>query len=237
MHLNNIKENVSKVLEDISRAAEESGRSSADVTLMAVTKTRSPQEVDEIIRCGIGILGENRIQEARDKIPQVEGKADWQLIGHLQTNKARQAVDLFRTIQSIDSIRVAEAVNRAVERKNSEGSDPDRKINVLVEVNTSGEESKFGIDPDQAQELIGKVSEMKYIKLQGLMTIGALDPDESRVRAGFSLLRRIRESAETALGPASLPVLSMGMSGDYRWAIAEGSTLVRVGTALFGPRT
>ena len=109
-------------------------------------------------------------------------------------------------------------------------------MDVLVEINTSGEDSKFGCPPDDAAELIEQVAEMPHLRLKGLMTIGALDSDETRVRRGFSLLRELKTRAESQLGGQALPTLSMGMSGDYRWAIAEGSTLVRIGTALFGPR-
>ena len=231
-----IADSVRRVQDEIADAAVSCGRAPDAVSLMAVTKTRTPEEVAEVIAAGVELLGENRVQEAQGKIPHVSGRPRWELIGHLQTNKARQAARLFECVQSVDSARCAEALEKALSNAESDGADERDVLDILVEVNTSGEESKFGCPPDAAQELIGCVAGMKHLRLRGLMTIGALGGDERRVRRCFSDLRELRDKAESASEGLALPTLSMGMSGDYRWAIAEGSTLVRIGTALFGTR-
>jgi len=223
-----VAENVGRVRDRIAEAAQGVGRSPDEIDLMAVTKARSPAEVAAVVSAGIALLGENRVQEAREKKPRVDADATWHMIGHLQTNKINHAVDLFDAIQSVDSTRLAERLSRRA-------SAMDRTMTVLVEVNTSGEASKSGASPDGASDIIGAILDLPGLGLSGLMTIGAFVDDESRVRACFAALRGLRDRAETQFG-IDLPVLSMGMTGDFPWAVAEGATLVRVGTALFGPR-
>ncbi|HPU84621.1 MAG TPA: YggS family pyridoxal phosphate-dependent enzyme [Candidatus Latescibacteria bacterium] len=223
-----IKSAVDHVREEIARAAVNSGRSPDEIALLAVTKTRSPAEVNAAIAAGVTLLGENRVQEAEAKIPHVAGGAEWHLIGHLQTNKARLAAKLFRTVQSVDSVRLAEKLNDAVESG--------RTLDVLIEVNVSNEASKFGVAPAFVGELVEKLVELPALRVRGFMTIGAFVDDERLVRRGFRLLREIFDDTRRQFPSGQVDTLSMGMTGDFRWAIAEGSTMVRIGTALFGQR-
>jgi PLP dependent protein len=209
-----VEENLKAVRERIARA----GRDPGDVTIFAVTKGFGPDVCRAALDAGLKILGENRVQEALEKVDAVKG-AEWHLIGHLQTNKVKVAAGKFALIQSIDSAHVAEALARInIEQK------------VLVEVNVAREAQKTGADPAEAGDLIRAVSEM--LDLQGLMTMGPAGRDPM---PAFEELRRIRDLAQERLGMA-LPILSMGMSGDFEDAVAAGSTMVRLGTVLFGPR-
>ncbi len=223
-----IHENVQRVRADISDAAARAGRPPDDVSLVAVTKTRSAEEVDAVIRAGVTLVGENRVQEAEAKHPDVTESAEWHMIGHLQSNKAGAALALFDAIQSVDSVKLAERIDRLAARVN-------RRVRVLIEVNTSGESSKHGVAPDDALGAIERIIERGSLDVRGLMTIGTFTDDETRVRGCFSTLRHLRDGAAEATG-TKLPELSMGMTNDYRWAVEEGSTLVRVGTAIFGSR-
>ena len=223
-----VADNVARIRDQIAEAAHAAGRSADEVTLMAVTKTRTAAEVDVAIAAGVRVVGENRVQEARAKQPDVSGAAEWHMIGHLQTNKVNQALGLFSTIQSVDTLRLAERISR-------QASGVSKTVNVLVEVNTSGEKTKSGVSPDGARDLIWAVRELPGLHVRGLMTIGAFVDDERQVRSCFRLLRELRDTAESP-GGERLPVLSMGMTHDFAWAVAEGSTMVRVGTAIFGPR-
>lgn len=209
-----VEENLKAVRERIARA----GRDPGEVAIVAVTKGFGSDVCQAAIAAGLRTLGENRVQEALAKMDQVEG-AEWHLIGHLQTNKVKLAAGRFALIQSIDSRRLAESLARInVEQK------------VLVEVNVAREAHKTGVDPAQAPELIGAVAEM--LDLQGLMAMG---PAESDPRPAFDELRTIRDAAQERLG-RPLPILSIGMSGDFEVAVAAGSTMVRLGTVLFGER-
>ena len=195
---------------------ERAGRDPGEVTLVAVTKGRTAEECRAAVELGLDVLGENRVQEALGKMEEVPG-ATWHLIGHLQTNKARHA-GRFALIQSIDSLRLAEALA-------ARGG-----AAVLVEVNVAREAQKHGADPAEAVALAALVAEL--LDLRGLMGMG---PARGDPRPAFAELRRLRDEAEQRLGRA-LPILSMGMTEDMEAALAEGSTMVRVGRALFGPR-
>jgi len=209
-----VEENLQTVRERIVRA----GRNPDEVAIVAVTKGFGPEVCRQALDAGLKVLGENRVQEALEKMDQVDG-ATWHLIGHLQTNKVKQAVGRFALIQSIDSAHVAAALARInVEQK------------VLVEVNIAREPRKTGVDPATAAELVASVAEM--LDLQGVMAMG---PAEGDPKPAFEELRQIRDAAQERLG-RSLPILSMGMSGDFEVAVAAGSTMVRLGTVLFGPR-
>ena len=209
-----VEENLKAVRERVERAGGDPDR----ITIVAVTKGFRADVCQAALDAGLKILGENRVQEALDKMAAVEG-AEWHLIGHLQTNKARLAAGRFALIQSIDSTRLAEALARInVEQK------------VLVEVNVAREPRKTGVDPAEAPNVIDGVAEM--LDLQGLMAMGPATGDP---RPAFDELRTLRDAAEQRLG-RSLPILSMGMSGDFETAVAAGSTMLRLGTALFGPR-
>jgi hypothetical protein len=194
------------------------GRNPDEVTIVAVTKGFDASACRDALGAGLGILGENRVQEGLAKMDEVEG-ATWHLIGHLQTNKVRHAVGRFALIQSIDSVHLAEAIARA-----------DAKQAVLVEVNVAREPQRSGANPAHARELIAAATNL--VDLRGLMAMGPTDGDPA---PAFQELRRMRDEAEQRIGRA-LPVLSMGMSGDFEAALAAGSSMLRLGQALFGPR-
>lgn len=228
--MSTIAENVERVLERIAASAERAGRSPAGIVLVAVSKTRTASEVEQALRAGITVLGENRVQEAAQKIPQVGLGAEWHMVGHLQTNKARSALGLFDLIHSVDSLRLAEALSRCA-------TDLDRQASVLIQVNTSGEPSKFGVEPEAALDLVGAASRLPSVRVKGLMTIGTFLPDPEDVRPCFARLRALGEEIERAgIRQAEMAYLSMGMTGDFEAAIEEGANMVRVGTAIFGQR-
>ena len=215
------------IQEQIAAAASRAGRNSSDIELVAVSKTQLADSVREALRCGVTHLGENKVQEARGKIEEI-GRGIWHLIGHLQTNKAREAVRLFDFIDSVDRIELAEELNTRAE--------PLGKIqNVLLQVNVAGESTKFGCSPAQAQALAESINALPRLALHGLMTIAPYAEESEKSRPHFAALRELRDQIQSATG-LPLPVLSMGMSGDFQVAIEEGSTSVRIGTALFGER-
>jgi len=209
-----VGQNLASVRERIARA----GRDPDEITIVAVTKGFGPDVCRQALDAGLRILGENRVQEALTKMDSVQG-AEWHLIGHLQTNKVRQAAGRFALIQSVDSARLAEALARA---------DPNQPV--LVEVNVAREAQKSGVDPARALDLIVEVAGL--LELRGLMAMGPTGKDPT---AAFRELRGTLEAAQQRLG-RPLPILSMGMSGDFEAAVAAGSTMVRLGQVLFGPR-
>jgi pyridoxal phosphate enzyme (YggS family) len=215
----------------ISEAARRSGRNPEEVALMAVTKTRSPAEIGQAWDAGIRLFGENRVQEAAIKIENwpKERFSEWRLIGHLQRNKARKALALFSRIESLDRLDLADDLERVLAERGGE-------IEALVEVNTSGEISKHGVSPGGLERLLESVLRTcPRVKLRGLMTVGPLDGSPARVAEAFGLLRELGERMSGNLG-LEMPELSMGMSDDFEMAIEQGSTCVRLGRALFGPR-
>lgn len=177
---------------------------------------------------GVTLFGENRIQEAKVKIPASPGRARWHFIGHLQSNKAREAVALFEMIEGLDSLDLAAELQKQAEKQA-------RTVRVLAEINVAGESSKFGWNPDRFLEQLSDLNAFPRLELHGLMTVAPYSTDPERARPVFRRLRELRDEAAARLG-APLRVLSMGMSGDLEVAIGEGATVVRVGTALFGPR-
>jgi len=209
-------ERLAEVRARIAAAAERAGRNAAAVRLIGASKTVDAGRLVGFVEAGLVDLGENRVQEAETK--RVQG-VTWHLIGHLQSNKARKAVALFEWIHSVDSPRLADALDRIA-------AELGRKPRVLVEVNTSGEASKHGVAPEDARGLVEHVRGLPHLSLEGLMTIGPLAGDP---RNAFRMLRKQRDEA-------GLNELSMGMSGDFEVAIEEGATMVRVGSALFGAR-
>ena len=227
-----VRENCKNVRDRVALAAARAGRDPADISVVAVTKTRSAAEVEAVISAGYDQVGENRIQEAEAKKGTVSGVAGWHLVGHLQTNKAKRAVALFDLVQSVDSVRIGGALN-------GHAAAAGRVLDVLLQVNTSGAAEQSGIRPEEADGVVGLLREMSHLRLRGLMTIGAFVEDESVVRACFARLRSLRDeliAARTVAAP-DLQYLSMGMSGDFELAIDEGSNMVRLGTTIFGPRT
>ena len=224
-----VKDRIDEIRGRIADAARRSGRDASDVILVGVTKTRTVREMEEAAPF-IDAIGENRVQEAQEKKSawKLGNVPEWRLIGHLQSNKARRAVELFDTVDSVDSVQIAERLDR-------HAAEFGRVLPVLIEVNTALEASKTGITPECFPELLDCVLNLQNLKLDGLMTIGPITDDETTARKAFANLRELSENAVRRSG-LSLPVLSMGMSGDFEWAILEGSTMVRIGTLLFGPR-
>ncbi len=177
---------------------------------------------------GFNHIGENRVQDAEPKFNELGHIATYHLVGHLQSNKAKKAVPLFDVIQSVDSLALAEEINKHAQAAG-------RKIECYIQVNSSGEAQKSGVSPDEYLELVNKVVNLSHVKLTGLMTIGPLTQDDKAIRAAFSRCRKLFEQGQEISG-SEFEHLSMGMSDDYQLAIAEGSTMIRLGTALFGPR-
>jgi len=218
------------VREAIRAAAVRAGRSADSVRLLAVTKGFPAETVRAAMALGLRDFAENRVQEAETKMASATPRPRWHLVGHLQGNKARRAVQLFDTIHSLDS----EALAREVSRRAVESG---KRIGCLVEVNTSGEATKFGIPPGSAMELLRAVRGEAGITLQGLMTIGPLAAGAQGARGSFRMLAALRAEAQSAGLLAAGAELSMGMSDDFEIAIEEGATIVRIGTGLFGHRT
>ena len=223
-----IAENFAKVRAQIAEAAARSGRRAEEVTLIAVSKTHGPEEVREAVAAGQVLFGENRVQEARAKAPLLPGALRWHLIGHLQSNKVRQALGIFERIQSIDTVEMARDVNRVAGEL---GLFP----KVFLEVNVAGEGSKFGFQPEALRARMEELLALDRVTVDGLMTIPPYAEEPEETRPYFAALRELRDRLSAEFGVA-LPELSMGMSGDFAVAIEEGATFVRVGTALFGER-
>jgi pyridoxal phosphate enzyme (YggS family) len=224
------RDRIEEVRERIARAADRSGRSPGEVRLVAVAKTFPAGWVLEGVEAGLTDIGENRVQEAEPKIAAVgRGRVRWHLVGHLQRNKAARAAELFDRIHSVDGVDLARTLSR-------HASAAGRILPVLVQVNVSGEASKSGVAPEGLESLVGGIADLPGLALDGLMCIGPIEARGDEARPWFARLRALRDRTEAALG-RKLPELSMGMSGDFEAAVAEGSTMVRIGTALFGPRT
>lgn len=223
-----LAENLDLIQQRIRAACGRAGRSPESVTLLAVTKGQPPEVVSEANKLGLTFFGENKIQEAKAKIPLSTGKCRWHFIGHLQTNKCRDAVELFEMIQSVDSGYLAQEISKRAEQAG-------KTMPILLEVNLAGEASKFGYRPEQLENDLQQINALPRIEIHGLMTIPPWTSNAENVRPVFRQLRKLKERAEQALG-APLPHLSMGMTGDFEVAIEEGATIVRIGTALFGAR-
>jgi len=224
----NLAENFETVRRQIRAACDRAGRNPDSVTLVAVSKTHPPEAIQAAAACGQVFFGENKVQEARTKIPSCPGRLRWHFIGHLQSNKCRDAVELFELIQSVDSLALAREINKRAEAAA-------RTLPVLLEVNVAGEASKFGYAPDKMLAELRELNALSRLEIQGLMTVPPWTADPEKARPHFRRLRELKGQAEAVLG-APLLHLSMGMSGDFAVAIEEGATIVRVGTALFGPR-
>lgn len=224
-----IEYNLARIRENIAKAAAESGRSESDVKLMAVTKTVEPVYINHAIECGIDLIGENKVQEYLGKKPSLL-PCEAHLIGHLQTNKVRQIVGEVSMIQSVDSVRLAKEIAK---RSLMQGITTD----ILAEINVGGEDSKSGIEWESAEEILAEISEIEGVRLCGLMAIPPICENSLQARSFFSKMRRLFVDIQSKkLDNTSINILSMGMSSDYADAIAEGATLVRVGTSLFGRR-
>lgn len=220
-----IAENLENVRKRIARAAERSGRSPEDIRLVAVTKTVSVEAIREAIAAGVTDVGENYVQDALPKWQEIGDKVRWHFIGHLQSNKAKQAVKMFSLIQSVDSIKLAEEIGKRAK-------DIGLCAEVLIEVNLAKEASKFGVAPEDAAEFAKEVSRVTGVKLVGLMGMAPFVDNPETVRPYFARLKKIWDE----LPEEQRIWLSMGMSSDFETAIEEGSNMVRIGTAIFGPR-
>ena len=228
--VNQLEQNLRIVRRDIENACLSSGRDPSEVLLVAVSKTFPSGIVQEVADCGQIDFGENRIQEARDKIPLVD-RSDlrWHLIGHLQSNKVRQAVELFDVIQTVDSSRLAHRLNRVCKELG-------KMMPVLIEVNIAEERQKAGLPPEEVASVLGELEEMTNLDPRGLMAIPPFSQDPEATRPYFRRLASLRDQLNRERAKP-LVELSMGMSADYRAAIEEGATIIRVGTAIFGERT
>jgi PLP dependent protein len=225
-----IVENVKRIFGEIADAALSSGHDPSDIILVAVTKTRSLEEIREALNAGITHLGENRVQDAAEKIPLVEKRPVWHMIGPLQSNKAKTAAGLFDWVDSVHSIKTADILS---EQAQSLG----KIIQVLVQVNVSGEVSKSGVEPAEAEELSLYIESLPGLALRGLMTIGSFSVSPEITRKEFRRMRMLFDNLRTySLVKSRLDILSMGMSGDFRIAVEEGATMVRIGQAIFGER-
>ncbi|MDE3068734.1 MAG: YggS family pyridoxal phosphate-dependent enzyme [Verrucomicrobiota bacterium] len=223
-----LAENLEKIQQRIGAACDRAGRGPDSVMLVAVSKTRPPETIRAAADCGQLLFGENKIQEAKAKIPLCPGKARWHFIGHLQSNKCRDAVALFEMIQSVDSLALALQLAERCEQAA-------KTMPVLLEVNVAGEASKFGYRPEQLLAELKELNSLPRLEIQGLMTVPPFVSRAERARPHFRRLRELKTRCEDLLG-APLPHLSMGMSADFETAIEEGATMVRIGTALFGAR-
>lgn len=225
-----IGQNLERLYERIRSACHRAGRNPSDITLVAVTKTFPIEAINQAIARGVAIIGENRVQEALEKYPHVGPKVQWHLIGHLQSNKVKKAVEIFSLIHSVDSVGLAKEIGH---RATQSGKIQD----ILLEVNTSGEPQKYGFLPEDILEVLKEINDIPGIKVLGLMTVGPLTEDEEKVRSAFRRLRGIFEEAvKLELSNMEMRHLSMGMSGDFEIAIEEDSNMIRVGSAIFGSR-
>ncbi len=228
--MDQIKQNLEEINRRLDHAARRAGREPTEIRLVAVTKTVSPERLQGAVAAGQSLFGENYVQEAKAKIASLGPGLTWHFIGHLQSNKARAVVELFDLIHSVDRLSLAQALEQAAGRLG-------KVQNILLQVNLAGEESKSGTAPANAQALLLAISQMPHLRVLGLMTMPPWFDEPERVRPYFKELRELRDRLRRLnLVEGDLPELSMGMTGDFEVAVAEGATLVRIGTAIFGPR-
>ena len=230
-----IRDNLSSCRQRLDRAAEKSDRSPTDVTLLVVTKGVTPDRIEEAVAAGAALIGENRLQEALSKYDRVSRFArergiglGWHLVGHLQTNKAREAVRIFDVIHSVDSLRVAEAIEKHAGRM-------DKVQEIFLEVNVSGEAAKYGFAAEEVASAFGSMASHRHLRVTGLMTVAPFVDDAEQVRPVFRRLREMRDALNKDLEIKSdVRHLSMGMTDDFEVAVEEGATIVRLGRAIFG---
>ncbi|MGG3279213.1 YggS family pyridoxal phosphate-dependent enzyme [Paenibacillus solani] len=229
---NLVEENLKTVRQQMELACQASGRKIEDVKLLLATKTVPPEKIQMAIQAGETLLGENKAQELRDKFPliQLDNGVEWHFIGHLQTNKVKEVVKYVTLIHSLDRLKLGQALHQQLLKEN-------KTMDVLVQINTSYEESKFGAAPETAVELVEQLAHLETLNVKGLMTIGKLNATNDETRHCFRLLRLIQTQVmEKNLPRVEMDILSMGMSGDFKVAIEEGATIIRVGTSIFGQR-
>ncbi len=228
--LDMIQENLKAVEQVMEDSCEKAGRKRQDVTLIAVSKTKPVSDLREAYEAGVRDFGENKVQELLEKIPALPGDIQWHMIGHLQRNKVKYIIDKVAMIHSVDSLRLAKEISQEALKKGVE-------IDILIEVNVAGEESKFGVSPEEAPDLVQQIAVLPSIHIRGLMTIAPfiVNPEENRLF--FQKLRQLSVDIQGKnIDNVNMSVLSMGMTGDYSVAIEEGATLIRVGTGIFGQR-
>ncbi|HBO87755.1 MAG TPA: YggS family pyridoxal phosphate-dependent enzyme [Verrucomicrobia bacterium] len=223
--ITSFEERLTTVQARIEKACATAGRELKQVRLLAVSKTKPPEAVEIAAQCGLRFFGENKVQEAQVKVPACSDDLQWHLIGHLQSNKAKLAAQLFHMIHSVDSLKLMRALDNHAEQT----------LPILLQVNVAGDVAKFGFKPEEAREALEKANESGHCEVHGLMTIPPFSADPEKTRAHFRALRELRDQLEQEVG-MPLPELSMGMSHDLEVAIEEGSTWVRIGTDLFGAR-
>ena len=227
-----IAENVAKINSRMKLAAEKADRNPKDIKLLAVTKTHPVHIIEQALKSGIKYIGENRLQDAEEKIPQLEGQfKEFHFIGHLQSNKIRKLMNLKPAlIHSIDNLKTADKLNDYLTLYNL-------KQNILIQINTSAESSKFGIEPDDAADFVRQAAKFSNLRIKGLMTIGKFTANEAEIRICFKMLHDIFEKIKKEnISNVEMKYLSMGMSGDFEIAIEEGANIVRLGSAIFGAR-
>jgi hypothetical protein len=228
--MNQINQNLKEIKGRLTATALEAGRDPAEVQLVAVTKTVKLDRLQEAVAAGHTLFGENYVQEAKAKIASLGPGLTWHFIGHLQSNKAKPAAELFDLIHSVDRLRLAKALEQAAARLG-------KVQNILLQVNLAGEASKSGTAPEDTENLLVEISKMPHLRVLGLMTMPPWFSDPEKVRPYFRALRELRDRLrQQQLVDGELPELSMGMTGDFEVAVAEGATLVRIGTAIFGQR-
>ena len=226
-----IKENLEQVNKNIADAAIKAGKRPEDIILIMATKTVPPDLIREAIKAGGRIIAENKVQEALKKYDALKKDgAEWHFIGHLQTNKVKDVLKFANMIHSVDRLQLAEKLDQRLQQER-------RAMDILIQVNTSQEDSKYGTSPEEAIPLIRQVAKYDTLRIRGLMTIGLFTKDEVKIRQCFKVLKEIYDnSIKAGIDKVSMQYLSMGMSGDYQIAIEEGANMVRIGTAIFGAR-
>ncbi|CAG0941108.1 Pyridoxal phosphate homeostasis protein [Candidatus Brocadiaceae bacterium] len=226
-----IKENLEQVRQNIANAATKAGKKPDDIILVMATKTVEPERIREAIQAGGHIIGENKVQEALKKYEVLKNEnAEWHFIGHLQTNKIKDVLKFSDMIHSMDRLSLAEKLDQRLQQEG-------RSMDILVQVNTSHEESKYGVAPEEAISLVKQAARYDTLKIHGLMTIGLFTKDEVKIRKCFKVLKEIYDNIiKEGIERVNMKYLSMGMSGDYQIAIEEGANMVRIGTAIFGAR-
>lgn len=227
--MGSIADNIRYVLDQVRVSADLVNRDPSEINLVAVTKTVPVERIEQAVAAGLRVLGENRVQELNEKYPTLPG-VEWHLIGHLQSNKVKYIVDKIALLHSLDSISLAEEINKRMTQLG-------RAMDVLVQVNIADESTKFGIKPAETEQFIDKIRSLPGVRIQGLMTIGPYAASEQEIRGVFRHLKLLADKVKTIGFPeVEMKHLSMGMSNDYRIAVEEGATLIRVGSTIFGQR-
>ena len=228
--MDDIQVNIANIKEEIKKTCHSCGRNPEDITLVVVTKTVDPERINYAVDCGASDLGENKVQEIVDKYETVSKNIKWHLIGHLQTNKVKYIIDKVGLIHSVDSVKLAEEISKRAEKY-------DITKDVLVQINVAEEDTKFGINLEEAVNFVKSISQFDNIRIKGLMTIAPYSENPEGVRLVFRQLReKFDELAQMDLPNTEMKYLSMGMSNDYHIAIEEGANIIRIGTAIFGKR-